>query len=67
VQDLIDLRKEYYEGVDIPGNVNNVDITVAANALNGITNSILSGLVTAEVLEDPDMQVCIKLNKLKEA
>ncbi|XP_033764341.1 LOW QUALITY PROTEIN: uncharacterized protein LOC117345375 [Pecten maximus] len=56
VQDLDDIKTQYYKGVVTPGNVNNVDITVAANALFGITNSILTGLVTAEVLEDPDMQ-----------
>ncbi|XP_060072158.1 uncharacterized protein LOC132552031 [Ylistrum balloti] len=56
VQDLEDIKTQYYTGVVTPGNVNNVDITVAANALFGITNSILTGLVTAEVLEDPDMQ-----------
>lgn len=56
VQDLIDIRTEYYKGVDIPGSMNNVDITVSANVLYGITNAILSGLVTAEVLEDKEIQ-----------
>ena len=32
-------------------------ITVSANALYGITNAVLSGLVTTEVLDDPDIQV----------
>lgn len=51
------MKKQYFLGIDTPGNVNNVDITVCANALFGITNAILSGLVTAEVLEDPAIQV----------
>lgn len=57
IQDFNDLRTEYNRGVVTPGDVNNVDVTVSANALYGITNSILSGLVTTEVLEDPEIQV----------
>ena len=34
-----------------------MDVTVSANALYGITNGILSGLATTEVLEDPEIQV----------
>ncbi|XP_048751558.2 uncharacterized protein LOC125663303 [Ostrea edulis] len=56
IQDFNDLRTEYNRGVVTPGDVNNVDVTVSANALYGITNSILSGLVTTEVLEDPEIQ-----------
>ena len=57
VQDLVDVKTEYYQGIDTPGNVNNVDVTVCADALFGITNAILSGLVTSEVLDDPVLQV----------
>ncbi|VDI64192.1 Hypothetical predicted protein, partial [Mytilus galloprovincialis] len=56
VQDLVDVKTQYFQGIDTPGNVNNVDITVCANALFGITNAILSGLVTSEVLYDPVLQ-----------
>lgn len=41
----------------MPFNVNNVDITVAANAIYGLTNGILTGLVPMSVMEDPDIQV----------
>ncbi|KAK3104440.1 hypothetical protein FSP39_002073 [Pinctada imbricata] len=56
IQDIEDLKTEYPEGIITPGNINNVDITVSANALFGITNAILTGLVTSEVLEDPEVQ-----------
>ncbi|XP_061196590.1 uncharacterized protein LOC133204863 [Saccostrea echinata] len=56
IQDFNDLKTEYNKGVVTPGDVNNVDVTVSANALYGITNSILSGLVTTEILEDPEIQ-----------
>lgn len=56
VQDFDDLRAQYYHGIITPSDVNNVDVTVSANALYGITNGILSGLVTTEVLEDPEIQ-----------
>uniref|UniRef100_K1R5M9 Uncharacterized protein n=1 Tax=Magallana gigas TaxID=29159 RepID=K1R5M9_MAGGI len=59
VQDFDDLRAQYYHGIITPSDVNNVDVTVSANALYGITNGILSGLVTTEVLEDPEIQVII--------
>ncbi|XP_061197673.1 uncharacterized protein LOC133205806 [Saccostrea echinata] len=56
VQDFDDLKTQYYHGIITPSDVNNVDVTVSANALYGITNSILSGLATTEVLEDPEIQ-----------
>lgn len=59
VQDFDDLRTQYYHGIITPSDVNNVDVTVSANALYGITNGILSGLATTEVLEDPEIQVII--------
>ncbi|KAK3105355.1 hypothetical protein FSP39_023292 [Pinctada imbricata] len=56
VQDLVDIKTEYFKGIITPSNVNNVDITVSANALFGITNSVLTGLVTTEVLDDPEIE-----------
>lgn len=33
--------------------VNNIDVTVAANTIFGITSAVLSGLVSTKILEDP--------------
>lgn len=41
----------------MPLNVNNVDVTVAANAVFGTTNAILNGLVKAEIFDDPEIRV----------
>ena len=41
----------------MPFNVNNVDITVCANTVFGITSAVLSGLVSPNVLEDPEIAV----------
>ena len=57
IQDLVEIKTDYFRGIIAPSNVNNVDITVSANALYGITNAVLSGLVTTEVLDDPEIQV----------
>jgi hypothetical protein len=43
----------------MPFNVNNVDITVAANTIYGLTNGIIAGLLPMSVLDDPDIQVKI--------
>ncbi|KAL5014185.1 hypothetical protein ScPMuIL_008455 [Solemya velum] len=56
VQNLDDIRKYAGKGNDIPGNINNVDVTVAANAIFGITNGILTGLFNATLLDDADIQ-----------
>ena len=55
---------EVLDDPEIQVNVNNVDITVSANALYGITNAVLAGLVTTEVLDDPDIQVNVMLTVL---
>lgn len=44
-------------GVGMPFNVNNVDVTVSANAIFGITAAVASGLVGESVLNDPDIEV----------
>ncbi|KAL5014984.1 hypothetical protein ScPMuIL_009254 [Solemya velum] len=56
VQNLDDVRKYAGKGNDIPGNINNVDVTVAANVIFGITNGILTGLLDATLLDDADLQ-----------
>ncbi|WAR15160.1 hypothetical protein MAR_005265 [Mya arenaria] len=43
-------------GVDMPFNTNNVDVTVAANAVFGITTSILNGVIDSTVLDDTDIK-----------
>lgn len=44
-------------GVVMPLQVNNVDATVAANTVYGLTGAILSGLLPSSVLDDPDIRV----------
>ena len=57
IQDFVDLETDIHRGIVTPSHVNNVDATVSANALFGITNGILSGLLITEVLDDPEIQV----------
>ncbi|XP_076465682.1 uncharacterized protein LOC143297295 [Babylonia areolata] len=57
-QSISEARKYYHRGVVMPLQVNNVDITVAANAIYGITASVLSGLLPPSVLDphkDPEI------------
>ncbi|GAB1602210.1 Hypothetical predicted protein [Argonauta hians] len=44
------------KGVGMPFNINNVDCAVAANTIYGITASILSGVQSDTILDDPDIQ-----------
>ena len=41
----------------MPFSMNNIDVTVAANAVFGTTSAILNGLVEAKILDDPEIQV----------
>ncbi|XP_061197949.1 uncharacterized protein LOC133206058 [Saccostrea echinata] len=56
VQNTEEARKGFYKGNVMPFNINNVDITVAANAIYGLTNGILTGILPKSVIEDPDIQ-----------
>ncbi|XP_014783392.1 uncharacterized protein LOC106878628 [Octopus bimaculoides] len=56
VQNINESRKLFAEGVAMPFNVNNVDCAVAANTIYGITSGVLSGLLPASILDDPDIQ-----------
>ena len=49
--------KMYKKGVAMPFGINNVDVTVAANFLYGVTSSVLSGLQPLHTLDDVDIQV----------
>ncbi|KAK3776404.1 hypothetical protein RRG08_023757 [Elysia crispata] len=57
IQNREELQTESLKGVQMPFNVNNVDITVCANTVFGITSAVLSGLVSPNVLEDPEIAV----------
>ncbi|BFZ24725.1 hypothetical protein BsWGS_27764 [Bradybaena similaris] len=54
-QNLEELKTETKKGVEMPHNVNNVDVVVCANTVYGITASVLSGLVSPAVLQDADI------------
>ena len=46
----------------MPFDVNNIDVTVAANGIFGTTSAILSGLVDAKILNDAEIRVRIFLS-----
>ncbi|KAK6985584.1 hypothetical protein BgiMline_015171 [Biomphalaria glabrata] len=56
IQSIEELRMLFYLNVGMPFQLNNVDVTVAANTIYGITSSILSGLVSPDVLADPVLE-----------
>jgi len=56
IQNLEELEGEYHKGVIMPFEINNVDATVAANTIFGMTSAITSGLVSPTVLDDPDIE-----------
>ncbi|KAJ8320068.1 hypothetical protein KUTeg_001655 [Tegillarca granosa] len=57
IQDTDEVRTLYYKGIDMPFNINNVDCTVAANVIYGLTNGLLSGLLKEDILDDPEIQI----------
>ena len=57
VQSIKEARKLYANGNPMPFNVNNVDVTVSANAVSGLTSALLSGLVDKNILDDPEIAV----------
>ncbi|KAL5005701.1 hypothetical protein ScPMuIL_016859 [Solemya velum] len=56
VQNLDDIRIYGGKGNEMPFNINNIDLVVMANSIYGMTNGILSGLLEATLLEDPEIQ-----------
>ncbi|RUS78409.1 hypothetical protein EGW08_013823, partial [Elysia chlorotica] len=56
VQTLNETRKLHAEGNPMPFNVNNVDLTVAADVVFGLTSGVLSGLINESVFEDKELE-----------
>ena len=40
----------------MPFDINNIDVSVAANGVFGTTSAILNGLVDADILDDSDIR-----------
>ncbi|KAH3782420.1 hypothetical protein DPMN_160335 [Dreissena polymorpha] len=59
IQDAAEVIEWGKRGVDMPYNTNNVDVTVAANSVFGITTAILNDVVPATTLDDSDIRVTI--------
>ena len=57
VQNIDEVKKDYYRGVTMPFQINNVDVTVAANTIYGITAGVLSNIFSITVLDDPIIKV----------
>jgi hypothetical protein len=60
-QNITEVRKVAHEGIRMPFNLNNVDVTVGANALYGITSAIIYDLLDFKEYFNQDMQVNIIL------
>ena len=58
-QNITEVRKFAHLGVKTPFNVNNIDVTVAANVLHGITSAVIHGLMNFKDYFNEDMQVNI--------
>ncbi|XP_067659668.1 uncharacterized protein [Haliotis asinina] len=56
IQDIDETRYMYARGDVMPFNINNVDVTVSANTIYGITSAILTGLLHPKILDDVDVQ-----------
>ncbi|XP_046335266.1 uncharacterized protein LOC124117416 isoform X3 [Haliotis rufescens] len=57
IQDIDETRYMYARGDVMPFNINNVDVTVSANTIYGITSAILTGLLHPQILDDQDVQL----------
>ena len=56
IQDTEEVKTWKPRGVDMPFDINNIDVSVAANGVFGLTAAILNGLVNADILDDPDIR-----------
>ena len=56
IQDSVEVKTWGPRGVDMPFEINNIDVTVAANGVFGTTSTILNGLVGADILDDPEIK-----------
>ena len=55
VQDITAVRVFSHKGVAMPFNVNNVDVTVCANTVYGMTSAVLHGM-SRDLLDDPQVE-----------
>ncbi|XP_067658558.1 uncharacterized protein [Haliotis asinina] len=55
IQDTDEVRIWFDKGVMMPFNVNNIDVTVCANFIFGVTNGIINGLFQPSLLDDPEI------------
>ncbi|KAK3776415.1 hypothetical protein RRG08_023768 [Elysia crispata] len=54
-QSIKETRKLYAQGNPMPFNINNVDVTVAADVVFGLTSAVLSGLLDKSALDDKEL------------
>ncbi|KAK3583466.1 hypothetical protein CHS0354_025598 [Potamilus streckersoni] len=59
VQDTEEVKSLFFKGVAMPFNINNVDITVCANVIFGITAGVLSN-----VIDKPDLYIDEDVKKI---
>ncbi|XP_046380058.2 uncharacterized protein LOC124151576 [Haliotis rufescens] len=55
IQDTDEVRTWFDKGVMMPYNINNIDVTVCANFIFGVTNGIINGLFQPSLLDDPEI------------
>ena len=63
-QGISDVRYLAHRGVRMPFNLNNVDVTVSANVLYGITSAFVYDLVDFPTYFNQDIQVSLNLNQI---
>jgi hypothetical protein len=56
VQNITEVRRMYYMNYSMPFNVNNVDLTVSANVIYGITSAVLSDMHNPSSWFDGEVQ-----------
>ncbi|CAF4407574.1 unnamed protein product, partial [Adineta steineri] len=61
-QNLTEVKKIAHRGIRMPFNLNNVDVTVSANVLYGITSAITYDLLDFKNYFTQDMEVNITLS-----
>lgn len=61
-QNITEIRNFAHKGIRMPFNINNVDVTVSANVLYGITSAIIYDLLDFKDYFNQDMEVNIKKN-----
>lgn len=56
IDDISQSRSTYYKGYSMPFNINNVDLTVSANVIYGLTSGVLSDLQDPKSWFDEEVQ-----------